>query len=432
MADPVTFDGPGNQINVDFGVTEIDVRRDLYSAWKRWVITGEGAKYMPLMRTVAGDDLGGGKKLGSAYFMLEGCKIKPHEASHTLNVTGSLFVENAATYGDDPFIPTTGAYTVSIRSATSEVLLADVEETNLIPHLGAIYYDENANNTGTVVGTDGVPGNPVSSEAAIHGLHDQSGLNLVRIMGTLTLSEDHAEPWMYEGLNPSSMLNMDGYSVDGGRISRMGVTGQQGGSGQVQWDMVVCSGVTNAFVFGDKVWLKGDLEVRAGSHVLTNVFDSVPGDDEPVLSFGSSSATEVNIQNYRGELEIANMGANHKIEFAGSDAEIIILASCTGGTIEVYGSVLVVDQSGGAVTVIDERQTADATTTADAVWAHATATSFLSKIGSLWNKLWPKKRTFVKDSDTQYTETIYEQDGVTPEASFTHTKSGDDESVDRV
>lgn len=57
MAEKVTFDGLTKIISVNLGVTYIDVKKDLYSAWKRWVYSGDGAKWQPAFLTSGGDPL---------------------------------------------------------------------------------------------------------------------------------------------------------------------------------------------------------------------------------------------------------------------------------------------------------------------------------------------------------------------------------------
>src|SRR3990172_1116667 len=96
----VTFDGSNRLIVVDNGVTEIDVKIDLYSDWKEWMLLGDNSRYAQAMRAVGGDPLPGSKQLGSTFFLMNGWKIRPHEASHTLTVNGNLYSED----GSSPYI----------------------------------------------------------------------------------------------------------------------------------------------------------------------------------------------------------------------------------------------------------------------------------------------------------------------------------------
>lgn len=114
----VTFDGPNKLMIVDFGVTEIDVQRDFYSGWKVWAGTSDNLKFARAMRSVGGDEKEPGVYLGSTFFLVNGWKCRPHEASHRLVVDGNLYVDG----GGSPFVDTLGAYTVVVELTTSNII----------------------------------------------------------------------------------------------------------------------------------------------------------------------------------------------------------------------------------------------------------------------------------------------------------------------
>lgn len=88
----VSFDGVNRRIKVHSDASAIDVKRDLYSAWKRWLQLYDNAKYLPAMRTIGGDPVGSGLFAGDIYFMINGWQI---EIGHNVRVNGIL-------YHDDP------------------------------------------------------------------------------------------------------------------------------------------------------------------------------------------------------------------------------------------------------------------------------------------------------------------------------------------
>ncbi len=118
MTDKVTFDGENKLIIVNQDETVLDVRDDIYSAWKRWAANADNAKYAAAMRSVGGDPLPGGRFLGSTFFLLNGWKIRPFEGDHTLNVQGNLYSEDGAS----PFARTIGDYNVAISLTTSSLV----------------------------------------------------------------------------------------------------------------------------------------------------------------------------------------------------------------------------------------------------------------------------------------------------------------------
>lgn len=77
------------------GDTVYDVKADLYSAWKRWIVTDEGALYPPAFSIEGGTPIGStGLFTGSTYLLINGWKIKPAEHDHQMILTGNLFSDD--------------------------------------------------------------------------------------------------------------------------------------------------------------------------------------------------------------------------------------------------------------------------------------------------------------------------------------------------
>lgn len=114
-----TFDGINKIITINSGITNINVKTDLYSDWKEWVFTSSNAKYEPAFRSVGGDELQVNYFLAPTFFLLNGWRIRPDESNHTLVVVGNLYVDGS---NDSPFISTIGNYRVMINSTTSNVV----------------------------------------------------------------------------------------------------------------------------------------------------------------------------------------------------------------------------------------------------------------------------------------------------------------------
>lgn len=108
-----SFDGTTKVIALTPGTTSVSVR-DLWSRWVDWWLSSDNSKYLEAFDTLGGDDIDpdSGTTVPIYAFLLNGWRIKPQEANHTLNVTdGILLVEG----GGDPFINTTGAFIVRIN-----------------------------------------------------------------------------------------------------------------------------------------------------------------------------------------------------------------------------------------------------------------------------------------------------------------------------
>lgn len=104
-----TFDGPNKLIILPPGTTVLDVQ-DMYSRWKDWAATSDNSKYLPFFDVVGGNTTVGTNTIANYFFLLNGAKIRPQEASHTLTVDGILVTQD----GSDPFTDTIGLYRVRI------------------------------------------------------------------------------------------------------------------------------------------------------------------------------------------------------------------------------------------------------------------------------------------------------------------------------
>lgn len=108
----LSFDGSSKVITLSAGTTALGVR-DLWSRWVDWMATSDNGKYLPAMSLLGGDDIDlvAGTKVPAYVFLLNGWKIKPQEANHTLNVSDGILLVSG---GGDPFVNTTGSYNVRI------------------------------------------------------------------------------------------------------------------------------------------------------------------------------------------------------------------------------------------------------------------------------------------------------------------------------
>jgi len=114
----VTFDGVQKLIIIDTGITELDVKIDLYSDWKEWVLIDDNSKYLAAISVVGGDPISLTRSLGSTFFLENGWRIRPYEGSHTLTINGNIYTRT----GDPVTIPTLGDYQVLVNLSTSNLI----------------------------------------------------------------------------------------------------------------------------------------------------------------------------------------------------------------------------------------------------------------------------------------------------------------------
>jgi len=94
-----SFDGTNKVISIS-SQTTMSVR-DVWSRYLEWVATGDNSKYLPAFRTVGGDVIDGaeGTSIPIYHYLINGWKIKPMEANHTLKLITfiSYYVVNIRT-----------------------------------------------------------------------------------------------------------------------------------------------------------------------------------------------------------------------------------------------------------------------------------------------------------------------------------------------
>jgi len=108
-----SIDGLTKTISLTSGTITVSVR-DLWSRWVDWLLTSDNSKYALAMRNTGGDiiDVGAGTSIPIYVFLINGWRIKPQEANHTLNINDGILVVDG---GGDPFVNTTGAFIVRIN-----------------------------------------------------------------------------------------------------------------------------------------------------------------------------------------------------------------------------------------------------------------------------------------------------------------------------
>ncbi len=114
----VVFNGISKQILVT-SVTSIDVQKDIYSAWKNWVIQGDNGKFVQALRSVGGDLIGSGQSSPAYFFLMNDWKI----AVSGINVEFQLniYCEQATNTNTFPFLVTSNG-AVSYKVSDSPII----------------------------------------------------------------------------------------------------------------------------------------------------------------------------------------------------------------------------------------------------------------------------------------------------------------------
>lgn len=111
----VAFDGLTRTILVAQGVTELNVKEDLYSAWKHWVQVPDrnNAAWVEAMSAVGGDPVTDVQSLGTTFFLENDWKIQPAPGQYLLSIVGNLYTREI---GGAPVNPEQGVSVSFVRS----------------------------------------------------------------------------------------------------------------------------------------------------------------------------------------------------------------------------------------------------------------------------------------------------------------------------
>ena len=161
----VTFDGPNKIIYVSEGTRELDVKVDLYSAWKEWHIGSQEyphpSNWEKAFTAVGGDPITDTQDLGTTYFLENGWRIQAPSTKdpYTLTVSGNLYTREV---GETPFLFAEGVSYSLVRSNIVDLItvesvavsLTQQDITNIANATADQVWDEGLSDH-TIVGSTG-------------------------------------------------------------------------------------------------------------------------------------------------------------------------------------------------------------------------------------------------------------------------------------
>lgn len=217
------------------------------------------------------------------------------------------------------------------------------------PRGPGVYYDDAAGNTNTVLGTDGTFDNPVSSFAAANTLVGSLGAARFYIMNgsTLTLGAACVD-YEFVGIGDSyeQVVALNSQNVKDSAIYMCRITGTQGGTD----DGMIYESILDGLIdFNSETYnsrLRTGLTPKTNTYsTLTNCYSRGNVD----VTFTASAV--LYFLNYTGDLTVKSLVSTNTFVMSGRGTAIID-SSCSGGTVYIYGSITVTDNSAGAVTIV--------------------------------------------------------------------------------
>ena len=123
----VAWDGENRIIYVAEGVTTLDVKVDIYSAWKEWILGSvekpPASSWPEAISAIGGEPLNDTLNVGSTFFLENGWRIQPIASKnpYILTVTGNIYTREA---GGNPFLFAEGVSVNLTRSNLVDQVVA--------------------------------------------------------------------------------------------------------------------------------------------------------------------------------------------------------------------------------------------------------------------------------------------------------------------
>jgi hypothetical protein len=131
----VVFDGATRVIYVNEGVTEVNVKTDLYSGWKEWVRFSQqgpnASAFLGAFSVVGGEDITNELSVGATFFLENGWRIQPFAQAglaYTLTINGNLFTREV---GENPFLLAAGVSVSLVRSNIVDLIRVESLSANI-------------------------------------------------------------------------------------------------------------------------------------------------------------------------------------------------------------------------------------------------------------------------------------------------------------
>lgn len=272
------------------------------------------------------------------------------------------------------FFKASGLTTATL--AVDQIFVAFSQDA--VSSLDAVYFDSTASNTGTT-STDGIPGNPVSTEAAVNTLLAARNLRkvIVSVGSSVTFATDHAgETWQgHEWTAVGGSRDFSNAHMFGARTSGVWLVA----TGEVDFhDSFIGTTTVDPFHMTGCGY-SGTLTLgKAGDYIIDDGHSSIAGATTPIIDFGTSVGVSQNLAmpDWHNGIEIRNLNNQGTDLFSISGIGQIIYAASCSGTVNQRGSWKVTNT--GGVTITEDDNTANIDTMVKGIILGAAATGTLS------------------------------------------------------
>jgi hypothetical protein len=216
--------------------------------------------------------------------------------------------------------------------------IADIKSRQVVYEEGAIWIDLLNGSAGSVSYVNGISRNPVDNITDANTLSAALGLTRFKvapsnISNIMVFSA--AQDYQYFDAQ-GAWINLNGQSVNGTGFKGCLVLGVSTGSGNFE-NVTLSASTFAGGIFWRCAWAGTVTMSGATSYYFDQCFGAAA---DPTLDFGAAVAnTTAYLQDYSGEINVANLGASGTdvLNLSGS-GHLILAASCTGGTVNIRGN----------------------------------------------------------------------------------------------
>ena len=392
----VTFDGANRIIRVNPEVTDLDIKTDVYSAWKEWVSsTSDNVTWAPAVRTIGGDPTVSGQRAGDIYFLQNNWKL--YIDLTQVRVTGILFSDNfdsayydfngniqypaqvaslvttaevSANSGGSGGSTAAEIWSYSSRTLTSAAGPTASEIADAV--WDEAYADHNTDGTfghlvnyiGNIekelwVNTELDDNGNGSQESPYNVLNDakdraeEDGIRVINLIGDVTLTRNFKN-YTLKGVGLPE-VDLNGQNVKNSKFENVKIKGEfVDGSAVIVRDSIILD-TAQLEGFYENCALGGDLTCQDGAVVLLkDCASNIPGTDRPTISMNAAGTSQLSVRGYNGGLTIKDSNnVADRVTIEVNPGSVTFDASCTNGIMVARGVGKFVDSTTGA-TVINE------------------------------------------------------------------------------
>lgn len=363
MGNKVTFDGVNKIVQVTQApslvggewIVDLDVKVDVYSDGKEdWLADSTLNKLRYPVEAIGGQPLPGSKALGTTYFLNYGWRIRPYEASHTLNVNGNLYTPE----GESPFVPTVGTYNVFVIQQVSSLVdstVQQLEEIEYISFAGAVHVDV----TSGISGTTYPAGNaeyPVDNIPDATSIAMTRGIQTIRITGNITLDTgDDVSGYIVTGINTGRTNIIINPNADtlGTEFRLCSISGTLDGNSIIRDARIVNLNYVSGSVYTSL--LEPGTVTLGGNDVASflSCYSGQPGQSTPIIDCAGNGPA-LSVRDYSGGIKLINKTGPDAVSIDLNSGQVILDSTVTNGEIVIRGTGgKVTDNSNGA-TVYNE------------------------------------------------------------------------------